>query len=377
MQKPRTWQRILPATTIAVVVAGGALFAAPATLAETAAHPACTSVKVTTTNKKAVKAAIARISSCLADLQKSAGDAARAAQVANEAYLKAHGAATAAAKQSAQAQTASVSAAAKSKVSNARAAVLAAQLARTGAADDAANLILDGGGAGKTLYRLSRMDQLTSESKQVWDQAKHDQLAATQAATAAAGAAQQAQAESEAAKAAFDSAKQQSDAVAAVVAAQTAKQNALQEQLYVLEGGSASSGVALTSLPADATKAERAVAFARAQIGDPYVFAGAGPNSWDCSGLTMMAYASVGLSIGGHGATAQYNWARSHGKLVSYGDAVPGDLIFYTDGGGDMYHVAIYVGGGQMIEAPYEGLDVRQTSVRSYDRLAYVARPTA
>ena len=103
------------------------------------------------------------------------------------------------------------------------------------------------------------------------------------------------------------------------------------------------------------SQAAGAVSFAREQIGDMYQFAGAGPNVWDCSGLTMQAYASVGLSIGGHSATNQYDVAQANGQLVPYSQAQAGDLVFYTDGGGDMYHVAIYSGGGMMIEAPYDG----------------------
>ncbi|MGN6446110.1 C40 family peptidase [Amnibacterium sp.] len=129
--------------------------------------------------------------------------------------------------------------------------------------------------------------------------------------------------------------------------------------------------------PPNSAQAASAVAFARDQIGDPYQFAGAGPNSWDCSGLTMMAYASVGIGIGGHSATAQYDLARAQGQLVPYSQVQVGDLIFYTDGGGDMYHVAIYSGSGMMIEAPYAGVPVREVPVRSFDRVGPVARPTA
>ncbi|MDQ1513711.1 MAG: peptidoglycan DL-endopeptidase CwlO [Microbacteriaceae bacterium] len=138
--------------------------------------------------------------------------------------------------------------------------------------------------------------------------------------------------------------------------------------------GSSSSGSA--GAP-NSAQAASAVAFARDQIGDRYQFAGAGPSDWDCSGLTMQAYASVGIGIGGHSATAQYDVARSRGQLVSYSQVAVGDLIFYTDGGGDMYHVAIYSGSGMMIEAPYDGVPVREVPVRSYQRMPVVARPTA
>ncbi len=122
-----------------------------------------------------------------------------------------------------------------------------------------------------------------------------------------------------------------------------------------------------------------AIAFAKAQLGEPYRYGAAGPNAWDCSGLTMMAYSAAGHAIGGHGATSQYRWAASRGLLVSYSQALPGDLIFYSYGGstsGNKYHVAIYLGAGQMIEAPSPGKNVRIVSVRSYDRVPMVARPS-
>ncbi len=122
-----------------------------------------------------------------------------------------------------------------------------------------------------------------------------------------------------------------------------------------------------------------AIAFARAQVGEPYQFGAAGPNAWDCSGLTMMAYSAAGLAIGGHGSTAQYTRASSRGLLVPYGQVQPGDLIFYSSGGsaaGSKYHVALYIGDGLMIEAPYPGKPVRIVPVRSYDRVGLVARPS-
>lgn len=139
-------------------------------------------------------------------------------------------------------------------------------------------------------------------------------------------------------------------------------------------GGSSSNPPTAPAPVPNPGKAAAVIAFARDQIGDRYVFAGAGPDAWDCSGLTMQAYAAVGIYIGGHGATAQYDLARSEGLLVPYSQAAPGDLVFYTDGGGDMYHVAIYTGGGMMVEAPHEGVPVREVPVRSADLVGQVAR---
>ncbi|MBX9472300.1 MAG: C40 family peptidase [Chryseoglobus sp.] len=132
--------------------------------------------------------------------------------------------------------------------------------------------------------------------------------------------------------------------------------------------------------PPNAAVVNAAIAFARAQLGEPYLFGGSGPNAWDCSGLTMMAYSAAGLAIGGHSVSAQYNRAATRGQLLPYAQAQPGDLIFYSYGGsasGSKYHVAIYIGGGQMLEAPSPGKPVRIVTVRNYDRIPVVARPSA
>ncbi|MFN3707365.1 NlpC/P60 family protein [Microcella sp.] len=122
-----------------------------------------------------------------------------------------------------------------------------------------------------------------------------------------------------------------------------------------------------------------AIAFARQQLGKPYLFGGRGPDAWDCSGLTMMAYAAAGYSIGGHSATMQYAVAAQRGRTLPYSQALPGDLIFYSTGGSataSKYHVAMYLGQGQMIEAPSPGNPVRIVAVRHFERVPFVARPT-
>ena len=139
----------------------------------------------------------------------------------------------------------------------------------------------------------------------------------------------------------------------------------------------ASTPISTSAGEPNSAQAASAVAFARDQLGDAYRFGGAGPSGWDCSGLTMQAYASLGIGIGGHSATAQFALARAQGKLVPYSQVRVGDLVFYSDGGGDMYHVAVYSGAGLMIEAPYPGVPVREVPVRSADRVSQVARPTA
>jgi len=97
--------------------------------------------------------------------------------------------------------------------------------------------------------------------------------------------------------------------------------------------------------------AQRAVDFAVAKVGYPYVFAAAGPDAYDCSGLTMAAWAQGGVSLP-HLASAQYNY----GRHVSYNELLPGDLIFLYQ---PISHVEIYVGPDLAVSAADEALGVR------------------
>ena len=140
--------------------------------------------------------------------------------------------------------------------------------------------------------------------------------------------------------------------------------------------GSSSGGGAATAPAPNASAVQTALAFARAQLGDRYLLGGSGPDAWDCSGLTKAAYAAAGVYIGTHSATNQYNTMASQGRLVSFSNVQVGDLVFWG-GGGDYYHVAIYVGGGQVLEAPDVGKPVRIHSIWSPGDVApYVGRPT-
>ncbi len=96
------------------------------------------------------------------------------------------------------------------------------------------------------------------------------------------------------------------------------------------------------------------VAYAESRIGCPYVWGGSGPRTFDCSGLAMWCYGKVGISLP-HSSSAQYGC----GQHVSRKDLEPGDLVFF---GSPIHHVGIYVGGGEMIEAPYTGARVRRAS---------------
>ena len=103
---------------------------------------------------------------------------------------------------------------------------------------------------------------------------------------------------------------------------------------------------AVAAAPAAASNAsaQKAVDTALAQLGDPYVWAAAGPNAFDCSGLTQFAYKAAGIQLP-HSSRMQ----STMGTPVSRADLKPGDLIFFYSPVG---HVGMYIGNGQMVHAP-------------------------
>ena len=103
--------------------------------------------------------------------------------------------------------------------------------------------------------------------------------------------------------------------------------------------------------------AAAAVAYARAQVGKPYCYGGAGSGCYDCSGLTMMAWRQAGVSLP-HSSASQFNV----GRRISASELQPGDLIFYYS---PISHVSIYIGGGQRISATHTGDYVRVQSLGS------------
>jgi cell wall-associated NlpC family hydrolase len=119
--------------------------------------------------------------------------------------------------------------------------------------------------------------------------------------------------------------------------------------------------------------ASAAIAFARRQLGEPYVFGAAGPNTWDCSGLTMRAWQAAGVNLG-HFTGTQYASVRH----VSESQLRRGDLIFYATNRrkpSTIFHVALYIGGGQMIQAPRPGRNVEIRNVYYWMKPAFFGRP--
>ena len=114
------------------------------------------------------------------------------------------------------------------------------------------------------------------------------------------------------------------------------------------------------NLPANASAAVKAVIqYAHGQLGKWYLWGGAGPDRFDCSGLTMMAYRQIGVNIP---RTSQAQWAW--GPKIKKGKEKPGDLVMFGSPAGP-HHVGLVIGGGKMIEAPHTGAQVR---ISSYNR---------
>ncbi len=124
--------------------------------------------------------------------------------------------------------------------------------------------------------------------------------------------------------------------------------------------------------PAPSGDAQAAIAFARAQLGEPYRWGAAGPSSWDCSGLTMGAWSAGGKSLP-HYSVAQYEQSTP----ISASELQPGDLVFWgsSSSSSSIYHVALYVGTGRIIHAPRTGRPVTEESMYYWITPNFYARP--
>jgi peptidoglycan DL-endopeptidase CwlO len=125
------------------------------------------------------------------------------------------------------------------------------------------------------------------------------------------------------------------------------------------------------AVPAASPRAARAVAFARAQLGKPYVWGADGPNAWDCSGLVGAAWRHAGLGWPDMTAAGQYQWLAARYRTVTRSQLEPGDLVFYGD---PIHHVAISTGSGRMVEAQQPGVPVHEVPLRTSE-WAGAARP--
>ncbi|MEU1941980.1 NlpC/P60 family protein [Stenotrophomonas sp. NPDC087984] len=128
-----------------------------------------------------------------------------------------------------------------------------------------------------------------------------------------------------------------------------------QQEQREQQNGDSGSGSTTPSAPANSSKAAQAIAFAKSQLGKPYVWGATGPSSFDCSGLTQAAWKSAGISL------PRTTWDQVKvGTRVSTSELQPGDLVFFYD---DISHVGLYIGDGMMIHAPKPGDVVKKAPI--------------
>lgn len=126
-----------------------------------------------------------------------------------------------------------------------------------------------------------------------------------------------------------------------------------------------------SAAPAITAAAGQALAWARTQIGAPYRWGAAGPDAYDCSGLTMRAYDSAGVQLP---RTSREQYTAT--TRIQASELQPGDLVFWSSDGTTegIYHVALYAGAGRIVQAPAPGSDVEeqamwQTGLFGYGRV--------
>lgn len=392
-------------------------------------YPTWAEVQAAKQNEAAKKAEIAKLEKLVKDLQAEADALAKVAMEKAEDALLAQGELQAAEAKTSRLADQLADAQKRADSSAKLAAALVARLARSGGSDASIMLAFSSEADGdRLLSRLGTMSKLTESSTALVEQAIFDKRTVESLAAEADVAKTERRARADAATQAQADAEHAASQVEAQVAAQSANRALMYAQLASLKGTTAAveqeyaEGVAADKAQQEANQGgsggsgggtgggtpgggtpgggtpgggtpgggtaptpvaaavEGAINYAKAQLGERYQLGGMGPDRWDCSGLTKASYASVGVYVGTHSSTDQYNYMARQGRLVPYSQAQPGDLLFYSDGGSASvarkYHVTIYLGGGKMIEAPNPSAPVRIVNVRNSDLVPFAGRPT-
>ena len=200
-------------------------------------------------------------------------------------------------------------------------------------------------------------------------QAAASEAAASQAAASQADASQAAASQAAASQAAANAAQQAPANQANVTTTQVNANQAQQQTATATPAVNTSNQTAAVSASRQA-KIQAVIAIAEQQVGKPYVWGGKGPNSFDCSGLMYYAFLNgAGVNIGGWTVPQE-----SSGTQVSLSALQPGDLLFWGSHG-STYHVALYIGGGTMIQAPQPGENVKYTAL-AYFMPDFAVRPS-
>jgi len=371
-------------------------------------YPSWDDVEQARHDEAAAQATVEQIEGILIRLEADAAELNRIALELGEEYSLAAAALDAATAKLDRLKAQADAAQERAEESEQQVAVIVAQLARNGGGDVTLGLLLGSADDADTLLaRLGTADRLTASSAALLDRAIYDKKTAQALAKDARAAERERQKLADNAQEKFDAAQAAAADAQAKADAQRADIERMYAQLSALKGttealereyqeGLAANppsappppppptnpppGVDPTPPPPASNAVEGAIAYATAQLGEPYQYGGMGPNAWDCSGLTKASYASVGVYIGPHSSTDQYNYMNAQGRLVPRDQWQRGDLLFYSYGGSAStprkYHVAIYLGDGKMIEAPNPTAPVRIVNVRYGDLVPYVGRPT-
>lgn len=371
-------------------------------------YPSWDDVEQARHNQAAAQATVEQIEGILIRLEAEAAELNRVALELGEEYVLAASALETATAKLERLKGQADAAQQRAEDSEQQVAVIVAQLARNGGGDVTLGLLLGSADDADTLLaRLGMAYRLSASSAALLERAIYDKKTAQALAKDARAAERERQRLADEAQGKLDLAQAAADDAQAKAEAQRADVARMYAQLATLKGtteavereyqeGLAANppsapppppppstpppGVDPTPSPPTSSAVEGAIAYASAQLGEPYQYGGMGPNAWDCSGLTKASYASVGVYIGIHSSTDQYNYMKAQGRLVARDQWQRGDLLFYSDGGSATnprkYHVAIYLGNGKMIEAPNPTAPVRIVNVRYGDLVPYVGRPT-
>ena len=283
--------------------------------------------------------------------------------------------------------------------------LIASQMYRQGTAGTSLNLLLNAGKADDLLYQLGAQERVAQSSDTLYQRSVQTQKFAESLNSQLKVARADLAAKAAIAKAAYNQAQSAADELTAKVNDNKAHMAVLITQLASLQRTSEklaaerAAGLARDAAQAagnadmtapelynvgdpDSAKVEIAIAFARKQLGEPYVLGGMGPNVWDCSGITKAAYAAAGIYIGTHSATNQFREMARQQKLIPLREIQRGDLLWYSPEpgvfDGDKAHVVLYLGNDMMLEAPHPGSEVRIVQVRHGSQLfRYGGRPSA
>jgi cell wall-associated NlpC family hydrolase len=181
----------------------------------------------------------------------------------------------------------------------------------------------------------------------------------------------------------YAASKQELDALTTDLATRDAdlstKRTTIQKKIDELQklrikayGSSGGATGALRTGPCPATYSNdaggKAAAKACSLIGKPYIFGDAGPKGYDCSGLTLVAWAAAGVSLRHY---TKWQWEDT--KAVSRADLKPGDLVFWYS---DLHHMGIYVGDDTVVHAPHTGDFVRMADIDKTGPIAGYRRPS-